>query len=57
MTDDLTTNLYPMPLTASRKYDVEVGRVRKNDVFGERAMKRQGVSCAGRGGWGGGALD
>jgi len=33
--DDLTSNLYPMPLTASRKYDVEVGRVRKNDVFGD----------------------
>merc|ERR1719482_1158526 len=27
--DDLSSNLYPMPLTATKKYDVEVGRVRK----------------------------
>jgi len=31
-------NLYPMPLTATSKYDVEVGRVRKNDVFGENGL-------------------
>ena len=36
--DDLSANVYPMPLTATRKYDVEVGRVRKNDVFGERTL-------------------
>jgi len=35
VTDDVKKNLYPMPLTASTKYDVEVGRLRKNDVFGE----------------------
>jgi len=33
--DNVAENVYPMPLTASTKYDVEVGRVRKNDVFGE----------------------
>jgi aspartate-semialdehyde dehydrogenase len=26
---------YPMPLTATKKYNVEVGRIRKNYVFGE----------------------
>jgi aspartate-semialdehyde dehydrogenase len=25
--------LYPMPLTASGKYDVEVGRIRSSEVF------------------------
>ena len=38
LTDDVANNLYPMPLTASTKYDVEVGRVRKNDVFGEYGL-------------------
>mmetsp|Transcript_14755 Transcript_14755/g.45053 ORF Transcript_14755/g.45053 Transcript_14755/m.45053 type:complete len:422 (+) Transcript_14755:35-1300(+) len=36
--DDLSANVYPMPLTATRKYDVEVGRVRKNDVFGDNGL-------------------
>jgi len=31
--DDINNNIYPMPLTATKKYDVEVGRVRKNLVF------------------------
>ena len=26
------------PLTATSKYDVEVGRVRKNDVFGDNGL-------------------
>ena len=30
--------VYPMPLTASKKYDVEVGRMRKNDVFGDNGL-------------------
>ena len=38
LTDDVSNNLYPMPLTASKKYDVEVGRVRKNDVFGDYGL-------------------
>ena len=33
--DDPSQKLYPMPLTATGQYDVEVGRLRKNDVFGE----------------------
>jgi len=36
--DDIEKNVYPMPLTASTKYDVEVGRIRKNDVFGEYGL-------------------
>ncbi|WP_293913490.1 aspartate-semialdehyde dehydrogenase [Deinococcus sp.] len=31
--DDPSANLYPMPLTASGKYDVEVGRIRASLVF------------------------
>jgi len=38
LTDDPSSNLYPMPLTASTKYDVECGRMRKNDVFGEYGL-------------------
>lgn len=33
--DDVSKSLYPMPITATKSYDVEVGRVRKNDVFGD----------------------
>ena len=33
--DDVANAVYPMPLTATGKYDVEVGRIRANDVFGE----------------------
>jgi aspartate-semialdehyde dehydrogenase len=38
VTDDIKNNVYPMPMTASEKYDVEVGRIRKNDVFGEYGL-------------------
>ncbi len=31
--DDIENNVYPMPLTATEKYDVEIGRIRKNLVF------------------------
>lgn len=31
--DDPAQNLYPMPLTASGKFDVEVGRIRSSEVF------------------------
>lgn len=31
--DNPAENLYPMPLTASKKYDVEVGRIRSSLVF------------------------
>lgn len=33
--DDPLAKLYPMPLTATGQWDVEVGRIRENDVFGE----------------------
>ena len=36
--DDTSKNLYPMPITASTKYDVEVGRLRVNDVFGDKGL-------------------
>ena len=36
--DDPAANLYPMPLTATSKYDVEVGRLRVNDVFGDKGL-------------------
>ena len=32
--DNPMKNMYPMPLTATNKYDVEVGRIRENNVFG-----------------------
>ena len=38
VTDDNKNNVYPMPITASEKYDVEVGRIRKNDVFGDNGL-------------------
>jgi len=36
--DDPAANSYPMPLTATGKYDVEVGRIRGNPVFGSRGL-------------------
>ena len=36
--DDQSKNLYPMPISATAQYDVEVGRVRKNDVFGDNGL-------------------
>jgi aspartate-semialdehyde dehydrogenase len=38
LVDDVSKNVYPMPLNATSKYDVEVGRVRKNDVFGDHGL-------------------
>jgi aspartate-semialdehyde dehydrogenase len=37
--DDPHNNQYPMPLTATKAYDVEVGRVRNNIVFGENGLE------------------
>lgn len=37
--DDILNNVYPMPLTATEKCDVEVGRIRQNIVFGERGVE------------------
>jgi len=33
--DDPANKKYPMPLTATNEWDIEVGRIRENDVFGE----------------------
>ncbi|MFH5925977.1 aspartate-semialdehyde dehydrogenase [Roseomonas xinghualingensis] len=35
LTDDVENAVYPMPLTASGRYDVEAGRIRSNPVFGD----------------------
>jgi aspartate-semialdehyde dehydrogenase len=37
--DDTANNVYPMPLTATGQYDVEVGRLRKSLVFGDKGME------------------
>jgi aspartate-semialdehyde dehydrogenase len=37
--DKPKNNEYPMPLTASKKYDVEVGRIRRNLVFGDTGLE------------------
>ncbi|MBI2135986.1 aspartate-semialdehyde dehydrogenase [Candidatus Woesearchaeota archaeon] len=33
--DDINKSVYPMPLTATNKYEVEVGRIRQSLVFGD----------------------
>ena len=33
LVDDVANNLYPMPLTATNEFDVEVGRIRESLVF------------------------
>jgi len=38
LVDNPAENVYPMPISATSKYDVEVGRVRKNDVFGDYGL-------------------
>ena len=37
--DDIENNIYPMPLTSSTKYDVEVGRIRQNLIFGKYGLE------------------
>lgn len=39
LVDDPTVKSYPMPLNASGKYDVEVGRIRQNLVFGDKGLE------------------
>jgi len=36
--DDPATKQYPMPLTATAKYDVEVGRIRQSLIFGANGL-------------------
>ncbi|MBW2975287.1 aspartate-semialdehyde dehydrogenase [Candidatus Woesearchaeota archaeon] len=37
--DDIRNNIYPMPLTATNKYDVEVGRIRNSLIFGDKGLE------------------
>jgi aspartate-semialdehyde dehydrogenase len=37
--DDIANNVYPMPMNASEKYDVEVGRIRQNLIFGDHGLE------------------
>ena len=37
--DEPSAGRYPMPMNASYKYDVEVGRIRQNLVFGEHGLE------------------
>lgn len=37
--DDIENNVYPMPLNATMKYNVEVGRIRQNLVFGDHGLE------------------
>lgn len=39
LVDEPEKSLYPMPLTASTQFDVEVGRVRQNLVFGDHGLE------------------
>ena len=39
LVDDPATLSYPMPLTATGQYDVEVGRVRKSLAFGDYGLE------------------
>jgi aspartate-semialdehyde dehydrogenase len=36
--DDPEAARYPMPLTATGRYEVEAGRIRRNEVFGDRGL-------------------
>ena len=37
--DDVANCVYPMPLTASEQFDVEVGRIRRSLIFGDRGLE------------------
>ena len=37
--DDIDNCVYPMPLTASEQFDVEVGRIRRSLVFGDHGLE------------------
>lgn len=36
--DDILNNIYPMPLTSTYNYDVEIGRLRKNLIYGNTGL-------------------
>lgn len=37
--DDPSKNLYPMPLTATESFDVEVGRIRESLIFAPHGLE------------------
>ena len=37
--DDVANFVYPMPLTASEQFDVEVGRIRRSLIFGDHGLE------------------
>jgi aspartate-semialdehyde dehydrogenase len=39
LVDDPANNIYPMPMNAAEKWDVEVGRVRQNIIFGDYGLE------------------
>jgi aspartate-semialdehyde dehydrogenase len=39
LVDDTANEKYPMPLTATGQYDIEVGRVRRSEVFGDYGIE------------------
>ena len=39
LVDCVEKNLYPMPMNAAEKWDVEVGRIRQNIIFGEFGLE------------------
>mmetsp|Transcript_13758 Transcript_13758/g.40710 ORF Transcript_13758/g.40710 Transcript_13758/m.40710 type:complete len:102 (-) Transcript_13758:142-447(-) len=38
LVDEVDQNKYPMPLTATGEYDVEVGRVRRSLIFEDKGL-------------------
>lgn len=39
LVDDVTKNLYPMPINAAGKFNIEVGRIRQSLIFGEYGLE------------------
>ncbi|OSQ50417.1 aspartate-semialdehyde dehydrogenase [Thalassospira alkalitolerans] len=39
LVDDPANNVYPMPINATKQYDVEVGRIRTNLIFGDHGLE------------------
>ena len=37
--DDIKKNIYPMPKNSTNKFDVEVGRIRHNLIFGKKSCE------------------
>jgi len=38
LVDDPANKQYPMPISATKEWDIEVGRIRNNDVFGDYGL-------------------